>query len=181
MEYRPGRQNAATDALSRPTEDQPNIHVVFTPHFDIFYSLRQDLSSRQDMVQQRAAILAGDVAPGWSVVDDLLLFHERVFVLADCEVWAATLVADTHNSGHEGTQKTLHRLRSQFHELPCANWSKSLCAVVRPVSATSPSICILLTFFSHCKFHIRVGMIFLWTSWNDFPRYMASLVLTVVD
>lgn len=29
-------------------------------------------------------------------------------------MWA-TLLADAHSSGHEGTQKTLHRLQSQFH------------------------------------------------------------------
>lgn len=160
MEYRPGRQNAVVDALSWSTEDQLNIYAIFAPHFDIFYSLRQDLSSWPDLVQQHAVILAGDVAPGWSVVDNLLLFHGRVFVPADCKVWA-TLIADTHNSGHEGTQKTLHRLRTQFHVLACANWSKSLCTAMRPVSATSPSICILPAFFSHCKFHIRFGMIFL--------------------
>lgn len=84
------------------------------PRFDIFDSLRQDISSRADLVEQRATGLAGGAMPGWSVVDDLILFHSRVFVPAESEVWA-TLLADTHNSGHEGSQKTLHRLRSQFH------------------------------------------------------------------
>lgn len=87
---------------------------MLAPCFDIFDSLRQEILARPDLLQQRAKVLAGGVALGWSVVDDLLLFRGRVFVLADSAVWA-TLLADAHHSGHKGTQKILHRLCSQFH------------------------------------------------------------------
>lgn len=66
------------------------------------------------MVQRRADVLAGTAPADWTVQDDLLLFRGRVFVPANSPVWS-TLLADAHQAGHEGTQKTLHRLRSQFH------------------------------------------------------------------
>jgi len=48
------------------------------------------------------------------MVDQLLLKDGKVFVPASYDV-VPSLLEFAHGLGHEGIQKTLHRLRSDFH------------------------------------------------------------------
>lgn len=53
-------------------------------------------------------------APGWSIVDGLLLFKGKVFVPEDSHLWPQLLAA-VHEAGHEGVQKSLTRWHSTFY------------------------------------------------------------------
>ena len=47
-------------------------------------------------------------------MDGLLLFQGKVFLPDDSEFWQQ-LLQEAHEWGHEGAEKTLHRLRSSFY------------------------------------------------------------------
>jgi hypothetical protein len=55
---------------------------------------------------------------GWLVMDGLLLFKGKIFVLEASSVWPLTL-ADAHDFSDEGIEKTLHHWRASFYS-PCA-------------------------------------------------------------
>ena len=50
---------------------------------------------------------------GWSMADGLLLKDGKVFV-PEISSWAQAVIAAAHEVGHEGIQKTLHRVRADF-------------------------------------------------------------------
>jgi hypothetical protein len=114
VEYRPGKQNVAADALSRRDETAPALHSISSPAFTIFEELRAELSTNQQAQQQRDQIAAGTAPAGWTEVDGLLLFQGKAFVPDASDLWPQ-LLEDAHGMGHEGIQKTLHRLRASFY------------------------------------------------------------------
>jgi len=114
VEYRPGKQNVAADALSRRDETAPALHSISSPAFTIFDELRAELSTNQQAQQQRDQIAAGTAPAGWTEVDGLLLFQGKAFVPDASDLWPQ-LLEDAHGMGHEGIQKTLHRLRASFY------------------------------------------------------------------
>lgn len=50
----------------------------------------------------------------WELVDDLVTYNKQVYVPATATLVPAILKL-AHGTGHEGVQKTLHRLRANFH------------------------------------------------------------------
>jgi hypothetical protein len=113
VEYCAGKLNTVADALSR--RDEEVVVLALTgPLFTDYDTLRAELqndAAAQDLRQQLAAGTAPD---GWQLVDGLLLYNGRVFVPEGSVLWPQ-LLRDAHEAGHEGTQKTLHRLRASFY------------------------------------------------------------------
>jgi hypothetical protein len=114
--YRPGRQNAATDALSRHDEDTGHAHALAlsTPEFAFFDDFRKEADSLNDIVTKRQEIAEGTAGAAWSMVDGFVLHRGRVFVPSALSLWLQIL-ATAHGMGYEGVQKTLHRLRASFY------------------------------------------------------------------
>ena len=100
VEYRPGRQNVVADALSRRDEDQCAINVLALslPSFNA----------------KRKEIADGLAGAAWTKLDGLVLHKGRIFVPDDSSLWPV-LLQHAHGTGHEGAQKTLHRLRISFY------------------------------------------------------------------
>jgi hypothetical protein len=59
-------------------------------------------------------VLDGEKGEHWRIIDDLITVHGKVYVRPESPV-LASLLAHTHGCDHEGTEKTLHRLRAEFH------------------------------------------------------------------
>ena len=117
VEYKPGRMNVVADALSRcsaDTGDNGSLAAISTPQLDIFYALRQEVDNDTELSSLRTSILAGTKSEQWAVVDGLIMFDQRVYVSATSALLPA-LMAAAHTSGHEGVQRTLYRLRADFH------------------------------------------------------------------
>jgi hypothetical protein len=114
VEYRQGKLNVVVNALSRRHEETMEVHAISSPSFMVFDALRHELTIDTEALQLRAA-MAGDLAPpGWSEVDDLLLFKGRTLLPAESPLWPQVL-EQSHTMGcHEGSEKTLHRFRATF-------------------------------------------------------------------
>lgn len=114
VEYKPGAANVAADALSRREEGQSGeLSALSTPAFAFFDELRKQLEVDAALSDARAK--AAKEEDGWTIADQLLLLKDgKVFVPASYAA-VSSLLEFAHGMGHEGIQKVLHRLGSDFH------------------------------------------------------------------
>jgi len=62
VEFKPGKQNAVADALSRRDEDKEDISVraISMPELELFADLRRELSTLRDAIDKRQEIECGE-------------------------------------------------------------------------------------------------------------------------
>jgi hypothetical protein len=113
VEFKPGKQNTAADALSCCDEEGSAVFALSLPNFDFFDQFRLEAAALPKVIAKRAEIVAGTADPKWAVVDDMVVHDRRLFVPASATVWAL-LLEHAHGMGHEGVQKTLQRLHASF-------------------------------------------------------------------
>jgi hypothetical protein len=122
VEYRPGRLNTVADALSRRDAEHAQdaaaelgaMCVHLSPTFAFLDVVRQATArapDAQEMLRHRGA---GELQAPWRFDDGLLHHGSRVF-LPDHDNLRHQALQLAHSAGHEGLQKTLHRLRSDFY------------------------------------------------------------------
>jgi len=118
VEYKPGKQNAAADALSRRDEHEPGAWVLAQslsrPESPLFDAFRREAASLPELVEKRQEIRDGAADAGWIEADRFVLHQGRIYVPALSSLWPR-LLDHAHGTGHEGIQKTLARLRSSFY------------------------------------------------------------------
>jgi hypothetical protein len=81
VEFKPGRQNSAADALSRRDEG-PLVHSLSIPTFDLFDQFRMEAENLPEVATKRQMIEAGTAGPGWSMVDGMVVNDGRLFMPA---------------------------------------------------------------------------------------------------
>jgi hypothetical protein len=101
MEFKPGRQNTAADALSRRDEEGPSVHAISLPTFDLFDAFRREAESLPDIVVKRAEIEAGIAGAKWAIVDGMVVHGGRLFVPVTAAAWPHIL-EHAHGMGDEG-------------------------------------------------------------------------------
>jgi hypothetical protein len=114
VEYLPGKANTIADALSRHDEHSAMALPLSFLTFELYNELRDELSHLEEATQLREKIKKGEVAAGWTVLDGLLIHSGRIFIPTASALWP-TILATTHGAGHEGVQKTMHRLPTSFY------------------------------------------------------------------
>ncbi|KAK1661786.1 hypothetical protein QYE76_049945 [Lolium multiflorum] len=123
VEYRPGRLNTVADALSRRDTDQDEADDVSEgavmclrsgPSFALFDAIRRATEVTADAQLLRQQLETGELAAPWRVADGLLVHGRRIFV-PDHDDLRHQVLLMAHSAGHEGIQKTLHRLRADFY------------------------------------------------------------------
>ena len=121
VEYRPGRLNTVADALSRrdatDEDSAPEgtaLCIRSGPSFALFDTIRQATAAAPDAQLLRQQLEAGELEAPWRLAEGLLLHGRRIFVPDHDDLRHQVLLL-AHSSGHEGIQKTLHRLRADFY------------------------------------------------------------------
>jgi hypothetical protein len=114
VEYRPGKLNGAADALSRRADEVATINAISAPTFELFEDLRLESQTNPQATRICEKLQAGEVQERWSLHEDMLLFKGKIFLPDASSLWPHLLLS-AHDSGHEGIEKTLNRLKASFY------------------------------------------------------------------
>jgi hypothetical protein len=114
VEYKPGGANIMADALSRRDADTISELAVSVPSFDLVTAFRAAAATNDTLCKLREWLDHGELGEPWHLVDELVTFHNRLYVPATFFLLPSILTA-AHDDNHEGVQRTLHRLRRDFH------------------------------------------------------------------
>jgi hypothetical protein len=115
VEYKPGAANVVVDTLSRHDSGaESSLAVLSAPEFKLFDDIRQEFGSNPVLQKIRDEATAGDHGDQWRVIDGLVTVASKVYVHPTSTSLSA-VVSWAHELGHEGVEKTLHRLRGNFH------------------------------------------------------------------
>jgi len=116
VEYKSGATNTVADALSRrDTEDSTGaLMAVSGPRFDFISRLHHAQATDPALVAVHDEISAGTRAAPWALSDGLVTYDGRLYI-PPASPLLQEIVAAVHDDGHEGVQRTLHRLRRDFH------------------------------------------------------------------
>jgi hypothetical protein len=121
-EYRPGRLNTVADALSRhdaehTSEDTVGLGAMCVrsgPSFAFIDDVRHATAQATDSQHMMRRLGAGELQAPWRFDDGLLLLGGRIFVPDQGDLRHQALLL-AYSAGHEGIQKTLHRLHPDFY------------------------------------------------------------------
>jgi hypothetical protein len=103
VEFKPGRQNAAADALSRRDEDVKLLaaNALSRPDIALFEEFRREVEMLPELIAKRHEIEDCTAGAAWTVTNGFVLHHGRVFVPDSSTLWPQIL-ATAHGAGHEG-------------------------------------------------------------------------------
>ncbi|WVZ80266.1 hypothetical protein U9M48_027757 [Paspalum notatum var. saurae] len=123
VEYRPGRLNTVADALSRRDAEHVTLPeggagvaacAISGPSFALLDDIRAAVREAVDAQALLRRLQDGDLDSPWRLEDGLLLHAARIFV-PDFGDLRHQVLCLAHSARHEGIQKTLYRLRSEFY------------------------------------------------------------------
>ena len=141
IEYKPGTTNVVADALSRrDTPEEGAILAFSAPRFDFVDRLRHAQLAEPAIIAIRDDVLAGIRTAPWAIVDGMLQYAGRLYIPPASPLLHEILEA-VHAEGHEGVQRTLHRLRRDFHFPNMKQVVQDFVRGAPLVSVISPSIC----------------------------------------
>jgi hypothetical protein len=122
VEYRSGRLNTVADALSRRDVEEvalsstvavgAALYVLSGPSFTLLDAIRAATATTAEGQQRLQQLQDGELAAPWRLHDGLL--HGRRVFMPDHADLRDQVIRLAHLAGHEGIQKTLHRLRADF-------------------------------------------------------------------
>jgi hypothetical protein len=84
------------------------------PSFTLFDTLREEALNDPAYAELRRQQAKGSLGTKWGFIDGLFTYSGRMFVPPTSPSFQ-TILAAVHNAGREGVQKTLHRIRRDFH------------------------------------------------------------------
>ena len=97
---------------SRRDSEEAHLATMTTPAFSLFDDLRRELQESAELTALRDAVCVR--GEPWTVRDGLIIRDGRVFLPA-LSAHLPNILRLAHTAGHEGVQKTLQRLRHDFH------------------------------------------------------------------
>jgi hypothetical protein len=112
--YKQGAANAMPDALSRRDMEEGSVLTLSAPRFDFIDRFRQAQATDPALVAIHDELVTGTRTAPWSLRDGMVLYASRLYIPPGSSL-LLEIVAATHDDGHEGVQRFLHRLRRDFH------------------------------------------------------------------
>jgi transposase InsO family protein len=114
LEYKAGCTNTVADALSRRDTEDTAVMALSAPRFDFIERLRQANLQEPALVALCDEISNNQQPAAWAVIDGLVTFQGRLYIPPGAPL-LHEIVAAIHDDGHEGVQRTIHRLRRDIH------------------------------------------------------------------
>lgn len=114
VEYRAGSANTVADALSRRDTEETAVLAISGPRFDFISRLRQANQQDPALVTLQEDISSSQRTAPWAITDGLVTFKGRLYIPPGTPL-LHELLAAVHEDGHEGVQRTLHRLQRNVH------------------------------------------------------------------
>ena len=111
IEYRQGKENTVADALSRVTSS--TLCHLSVSQTSLMTELQQEISTSPYWEELMGAVQQGTLPVNWKFEHDLLWFKNRMYVLPNSPL-RESIISSIHNRTHEGFQKTLHRVHTEF-------------------------------------------------------------------
>jgi transposase InsO family protein len=124
VEFKPGLSNVVVDALSHHDHDSgATVMALMAPSIQHFDNIWQEFATDPVLGKLKEEVVAGSHGDTWLIIDELVSVKGRVYLAPSSQSLSIAL-QHAHDTGHEGVERTLHRLRADFH-VPGA------CGVVR--------------------------------------------------
>ncbi|KAG6508994.1 hypothetical protein ZIOFF_034377 [Zingiber officinale] len=114
VEFKASQLNHVADALSHCHEEEPIIMALSIPCAEIFDKIRSEVNSNSELFGLLCRVQSGEEGPKWETRDSLIFYKGRIFLPGESPL-LPIVIAIFHEAGHEGIQKTLHRLRADFY------------------------------------------------------------------
>jgi hypothetical protein len=114
IKYKKGSTNTVADALSRRDTEEAAVTSLSAPRFDFVERLRQANLQDPALITLRDEISNNQRSTTWALIDGLVAFQGCLYLPPGAPLLHEVLTA-VHDDGHEGVQRTLHRLRRDFH------------------------------------------------------------------
>jgi hypothetical protein len=109
--------NVVADALSRrDVEATAVVSALSAPPFTIFNNMCTEFTASPEAAQLLEEVIAGAHDKGCHIIDGLVMCRGRVYV-SPTSPSLPEVLATAQDLGHEGIEKTLHWLRTDFHVL----------------------------------------------------------------
>jgi hypothetical protein len=102
--------------LRRDTKEDSTgaLQAISAPRFDFINRLCHAQATDPALAAIHDEVNIGTRVAPWAVVDDMVLYDRRLYIPLSSPL-LLEIVAAVHEDGHEGVQRTLHRLRRDFH------------------------------------------------------------------
>ena len=114
VEYKAGSANTVADALSRRDTEEAAVLAISGPRFDFISRLRQANQQDPALVALQQEISSAQHTAHWAITDGLVTFKGRLYLPPGTPL-LQELITAVHEDGHEGVQRTLHRLQRDIH------------------------------------------------------------------
>jgi hypothetical protein len=105
--------NTVVDALSRRHANDAEALALSAPTFALFNDLRAEVNFDPALRVLKEGVASSMKGDTWRLVDGLVTVGNRIYVPRASPLLVVVL-SSAHNNSHEGTEKTLHRLRADF-------------------------------------------------------------------
>ncbi|KAA8517478.1 hypothetical protein F0562_017771 [Nyssa sinensis] len=117
IEYKKGKENVVADALSRRGENDGEtgeLTALSHPIPNWVEAIKEEVTSNPTLKELVQRVEEGEALGPWKLQDGVLFYKERIYLDEDSPL-VMEIIAQFHNSTHEGYQKTIHRIRSNFY------------------------------------------------------------------
>jgi hypothetical protein len=139
VEFKLGRQNVMTDALSHQHEEDTTVHALFIPNFALLDEFCVEAATLPEVIAKCIELTTGTTGPEWALVDDLVVWCDRLFLPPSASMWPLVL-----EDALAWAMRACRRLCNDYAPPPSHRattaWFVTSSAAARCASGTRPTI-----------------------------------------